>query len=170
MGIKWLNRAALLDFPNFTGLINSSYNSQMGDFRGSDAQRFCPLIYERPFHNVSLWERVFLGHRSSCEVVITPFGHYDAGVRAWCSSWRLHPSVDHKHSTKTHLEIWFSLKVIIWEPWKSEFTKFYDNACSSLTSIQWPIEELQLWLSHSAAAVSRQQQHSDGEHGEEVRL
>lgn len=54
----------------------------MGDFRGSDAQRFCPLIYERPFHNVSLWERVFLGHRSSCEVVITPFGHYDAGFNA----------------------------------------------------------------------------------------
>ena len=35
-----------------------------------------PLIYGRLFHNVSLWEKVFLGPVASRDDVIPRFGHY----------------------------------------------------------------------------------------------
>ena len=39
-------------------------------------KKMYPLIYRRLFHNVSLWEKVFLGQCASRDVVITQFGHY----------------------------------------------------------------------------------------------
>ena len=39
-------------------------------------RKMYPLIYRRLFHNVSLWEKVFLGQRASRDVVITWFGRY----------------------------------------------------------------------------------------------
>ena len=39
-------------------------------------KKMYPLIYRHLFHNVSLWEKVFLGPIVSRDVVITRFGHY----------------------------------------------------------------------------------------------
>ena len=36
-----------------------------------------PPLYSPVFHNVSLWEKVFLGHSASREDVITQFSHYE---------------------------------------------------------------------------------------------
>ena len=41
-----------------------------------EVEEMYPLIYRRLFHNVSLWEKVFLGPIASRDVIITQFGHY----------------------------------------------------------------------------------------------
>ena len=39
-------------------------------------RKIYPLIYRHLFHNVSLWEKVFLGQCASRDVVITRLGRY----------------------------------------------------------------------------------------------
>ena len=77
MGIKQFNRAALLDFRNVIGPNGFNSYSETSHFVGVVMLRkMYPLIYRRLFHNVSLWEKVFLGQCASRDVVITRFGRY----------------------------------------------------------------------------------------------
>ena len=41
-----------------------------------------PRFYSPFFHNVSLWEEVFLGHNASGDIIITRFGHYESCLQS----------------------------------------------------------------------------------------
>ena len=77
MVIKQFNYVALLGFWNMIGPNGFNSDSEMSHFAGVvTLRKMCPLIYRRLFHNVSLWEKVFLGQCASRDVVITRFGRY----------------------------------------------------------------------------------------------
>ena len=43
--------------------------------QGCVAKKYWTLFYRHFFHNVSLWQKVFLGNSASQDDVITQFGH-----------------------------------------------------------------------------------------------
>ena len=76
MGIKQFIRVALIDFRNVIGLNGSNSDSETSHFAGVvTLKKNYLLIYRQLYHNVSLWEKVFLGPIASRDV-ITQFGHY----------------------------------------------------------------------------------------------
>lgn len=76
MGIKSFHYVALLNFTNAIGPHGS--NSDIKSFHGGLMlkKKMHPSFYCHSFHNVSIWENVFLGPSASRDVVIPWLGYY----------------------------------------------------------------------------------------------